>query len=524
MMMAMYILMQYEKIDEKKFLKLIQVINPYLLVKPKEFVYEFLNEDCELVAEDYVTFDNDKKVIKIINEGLPIPKEKFKKYFKSGKSPEAVKVYREFYEALIDFNNNKGKDELEKLIEILGNKSKSSKIKKAFGFGKNIFEFDKNDMNNLEMFLELNKDSDILSNEDINKKLLIRFMKSKRHDVIMEYADVTKRVLKVTGVVSFKNGIVELKYRELWNELLKDINIEDFIFGKSTEKQYSDYEESSESFFLNHHCIEEIFGFDDENIEKAINEIKSNCDGLSEEEIREKYKNKISKEFEEFIIDEYPKEKVVEILELFSDRKNDDLIKKRVAENTDIPTIFEYIIGIAWYYISSEKYDVFSSFNLSMSADFEPETHAGGGTGDIVINYNDYILMIEATLMNKHAQKRGEWEPVLRHATNLSVDSAPKEVITLFIADELDENTINIWRAVATVPLKSSRNGEVTESVTIMPLKNDELSSMLQSEEEEKDKRLISNIKASFSALSKDFNMEWRDDILGLRKESSIDS
>ena len=46
--------------------------------------------------------------------------------------------------------------------------------------------------------------------------------------------------------------------------------------------------------------------------------------------------------------------------------------------------------------------------------------------------------------MNKQAQKRGEWEPVLRHALNLKADSEPKEVFTFFIADELDRNTINI--------------------------------------------------------------------------------
>ncbi|WP_194849702.1 hypothetical protein [Enterococcus faecium] len=58
-------------------------------------------------------------------------------------------------------------------------------------------------------------------------------------------------------------------------------------------------------------------------------------------------------------------------------------------------------------------------------------------------------------------KKRGEWEPVLRHATNLTVDNFDKNVITLFIADELDDNTVNIWRAVASVPLRSSNKDEL---------------------------------------------------------------
>lgn len=121
--------------------------------------------------------------------------------------------------------------------------------------------------------------------------------------------------------------------------------------------------------------------------------------------------------------------------------------------------------------------------------------------------------MLEVTLMNKHAQKRGEWEPVLRHATNLTIESAPKEVTTLFIADELDENTINIWRAVATVPLQSSKkNDTFAETVTIMPLKNEELLKMLQNGTDET--KFLKKIKGSFNQLSTNFNMGWRNEIL----------
>ncbi|HBV48549.1 MAG TPA: hypothetical protein DEB54_05455 [Lactobacillus sp.] len=89
-------------------------------------------------------------------------------------------------------------------------------------------------------------------------------------------------------------------------------------------------------------------------------------------------------------------------------------------------------------------------------------------------------LMLEVTLMNRQAQKRGEWEPVLRHATNLTVDEYPKNVITLFIADELDDNTVNIWRAVASVKLKASNKNEFADLVKIFPLENKELIDMLQ--------------------------------------------
>ena len=205
----------------------------------------------------------------------------------------------------------------------------------------------------------------------------------------------------------------------------------------------------------------------------------------------------------------------LKILKLFEDRANDELIRKLVESNASVPTIYEYIVGLAWYYISDDSYNLYDSFNLSMNADFRPETHAAGGEGDIVINYSNDILMLEVTLMNKQAQKRGEWEPVLRHTANLIIDSAPKKVRTLFIADELDPNTINIWRAIAGVPMHSSQSKKadlVANNITIMPIKNEELYTFLK--KDISSKLLIKQISSSFEKLNQDFDESWRDKIL----------
>lgn len=55
--------------------------------------------------------------------------------------------------------------------------------------------------------------------------------------------------------------------------------------------------------------------------------------------------------------------------------------------------------------------------------------------------------MLEVTLMNKSAQKRGEWEPVLRHSLNNKAEHMEIDTLTFFVTDELDYNTINIWRS-----------------------------------------------------------------------------
>ena len=94
----------------------------------------------------------------------------------------------------------------------------------------------------------------------------------------------------------------------------------------------------------------------------------------------------------------------------------------------------------------------------------------------------------------------------------LRVDSAPKDTVTLFVANELDYNTINIWRAIAMVPLKSSNSGKIVKGVAIMPLTSNELAKML--DDGIKSSSLISAIKNSFSGLQHSFDDNWREAII----------
>ncbi|WP_265633982.1 MULTISPECIES: AlwI family type II restriction endonuclease [Enterococcus] len=376
--------------------------------------------------------------------------------------------------------------------------------------------FDKKEPYNVANFLELNENNDYLQSEKLNSIIYKKFMGSKRHDSVKEYSDTFMRLLSVTGVVHLKNGIAKLKFRDLWTILFNDINLENFIFSNSTKIEYKAYEENPESSFYKHVSIEKILGIQKEQGEVILNNVADNLGVSTVNEAKEKLKTGVNDEFVEFIKENYPKEKTIQLLSMFSDRSNDKEIQSMVGSTASVPTIFEYLVGIAWYHISKKEYDVFSSFNLTMNADFTPETHAGGGDGDIIVHYDNTVVMLEVTLMNKQAQKRGEWEPVLRHSANLTIDVAPKKVVTFFIADELDDNTINIWRAVASVPLKSSREavnkGRLARNVTIMPLKNNELVKIIEKNTNEE--ALIESIEDSFLELDHEFDSEWREEII----------
>ena len=121
--------------------------------------------------------------------------------------------------------------------------------------------------------------------------------------------------------------------------------------------------------------------------------------------------------------------------------------------------------------------------------------------------------MLEATLMNANNQKRGEWEPVLRHSINLKIEeeinNTGKTVTSFFIADSFDFNTINIWKAVASVPLQSSiYRDKFTDNVIIMPINNDELSNLMDKSNEYDE--IINKVRSLFETEKSSFDIGWR--------------
>ena len=257
----------------------------------------------------------------------------------------------------------------------------------------------------------------------------------------------------------------------------------------------------------------EILKYSSLEVIEIIKSIQAEFGGVEVNEISQMVEERRKREFAEFIERNYPEERVVQLLQLFSDRKNDGRIKKEVSTDASVPTIFEYIVGLAWYYFSDKRIDLLQSFNLTMSADFEPLTHAGGGMGDIVIGEEKQVIMLEATLMNANSQKRGEWEPVLRHSVNLKIEEEEKgtnrEVTTFFIADSFDSNTINIWKAISSVPMESSvMKGKFTDNVIIMPISTNELI-VLVGKKAEYDS-VIQKIRALFVKDETTFDLGWR--------------
>lgn len=509
--LLMYILLNHNRVSDEVLFKMIELLNPSFPVEPTEFVANVLStsfEEVQLQYNDKISGNNN---FPVILEKMDL--ETFSKYFTSQKASEQVEVYYDFYTANYNFFKEKTQENLDVLISILKDKKTGPTIKTAFGGKSSVYDTRKK---RLTDFINTNEDNVFLTSGDNNSMYYSEFKYSKRNSDVREYNRNFRKVVLATGIFHIKNGVAELAYKDIWKEFFNMQFLNQNIFVKTTREEMKAYEDNVDSDFFNNISLSKIFGYNEIELSNIVAKISNEYSSISPDEVKHRLQSQLSKDFEAFVNDKFKKDFILDILPLFSDRTNDEKIKKMVGVESSVPTIFEYIVGIAWYYMSSKKYDLYSSFNLTMTADFLPEKFAGGGHGDIVINYNDEIVQIEVTLMDKNAQKRGEWEPVLRHATNLTIEVEPKPVTTLFVADELDDNTINIWRAVASVPLKSSKEisteGRMVENVKIMPLTNYELIKLLK--EGTSGQNLVTKINNSFLTLPQNFDLKWRDKIL----------
>lgn len=61
------------------------------------------------------------------------------------------------------------------------------------------------------------------------------------------------------------------------------------------------------------------------------------------------------------------------------------------------------------------EFNLYDSVNLTLNTDYIPVIHTGVGDSDIVICYEEIVIIFEAKLMNKQAQKRGKRKLIYRH-------------------------------------------------------------------------------------------------------------
>ncbi|WP_237187325.1 AlwI family type II restriction endonuclease [Rothia nasimurium] len=456
-----------KELTEDQF-RWIFILGPYLVGPDSPIIFEKIQELGE-----------GRSLVDILSECLPstftpeirsaldnfaVNNEFSPEYFNSHKSEEYTKVYKKFIEVLADFRNNPSDDNLTRLREV----NKFSSAKKGF---KLSLPAGNKKISAQQIHSEINLPGfHAESDDEFRRELALRFRASKMLSLCGEYFDLNRRTLQATGVFSFENKTVKFRSVYSWSFFKANLTALEGapeIYVGSTEPLSAElgedcYTKAAES-------ISEDYGISPDQVEDYAREL----------ELRR---------FNEMLEDFLPLEKVLQHLQTIMEHHPGSSAELRKLEQefdqrASIPTIYEYLLGLVFYYASHRSFDILDAYNLALGGDFLPETHAPGMRGDIEFDFDGLPVLVEATLMDPSTQRRGELEPVLRHATNYENEFPGS--LTLFVANKLDRNVTRIFGFASLMRLyptlgSRSQDGEETVSPRIFGLETATLVELFQ--------------------------------------------
>lgn len=314
----------------------------------------------------------------------------------------------------------------------------------------------------------------VTSEEEFKRAFFQMMHLIKNVATLQDYFDLNRRYLNIANVMIFEDEQVKL-----------DLVPKQFFASAIDELYQSAFSPSEE---LEHDCkIEEIcpaLKFDEKEI---VERLKKEL-GIELENIEEAYTEVEKRRYDRFktMIDtRFTDKDLLQLLDDF-DKRNDDEISKKVTDNADPPTIFEYVLGIIWYKVSGYKGRILDYMKLSLDANLLPITHAAGGEADIVYEYSAtkeypaHTLLLEATLTDSTNQRRMEMEPVSRHLGNHLLRTKNKSSYCLFATNYLDKNVISDFRGRKHMVFYDSKDeSQYVEGMKIIPLQTSDLRSIL---------------------------------------------
>ena len=384
------------------------------------------------------------------------------------------KLYKELYDVFVSHDNNA-------IIEVFKATKKINigKFWRAYLFNTSS---EKAIANNPEIHLNTTLFANARTEDEFKRAFYTVMHLFKAKATLSDYLDLNRRYIKTTDIILFEDDTVKV-----------DIVPKQF-FNSVMDKLYKIAFTSSECLYDD--CtLEEIDSslvFEEKTIVEGINrELGTSITKMSEaytilEENR-------YRRLQHLIDSKFTDDKLVTLLDLFEIR-DDAEINNMVTDNADIPTIFEYVLGILWYKASERKGKILDYMKLSLDADLLPKTHAVGGEADIVYEYEnteyypEHTLLLEATLADGTNQRRMEMEPVSRHLGQHLIRTGNMNSYCVFATNYLNINVIADFRGRKNMPYYDPNDYEkFVDGMKIIPLQTSELKSIVSKNVKYKD-------------------------------------
>lgn len=466
----------------KQLLKL-QITDNGINVKPFAVLLYFLSE------LGYLTKDEFTYILPLCTnrEYIDIMLENIKKYRNNQKTIEDIIQNKmenmSNYKAAIEFIKENGINSIEEFYLIDMGRKGTKYVKPMYKFYNELYEisqrnFDEEALDTIIKFIKkqtkknskvakywkeyLRYSSKMLTEEyleDIKEIPLFNFKNKTEYTIeffkvmhtakwkatLEDYADLNKRYISLSDIVIFEDDKIELdvfpKYFFL-NISKEIVNTEILDKDKYNNFISTDIELNKIYECLNVNVDEIIYQIQADYPDRVVN--KDSIKTFIEDEKLRRFNELIDNKFNEN-----------QLVQLFTYIENNDrsAINEYVDWNSDVPTIFEYILGITWYRFSNRSGNILEYMKLSLDANLLPKTHAAGGTADIVYEYNktnnypEHKVLLEATLTESTSQRKNEMEPVSRHLMREIQENDNDDTYAVFVANILQEEVLSDFRS-----------------------------------------------------------------------------
>ncbi len=330
-------------------------------------------------------------------------------------------------------------------------------------------------------------DFDDITTENEFRTVFFKLMQLfKAKATLRDYFDLNRRYFKTSDIVLFEDDAVKPDvvpkhfFKSVIDSLYEQAYISsDLLFENCALESIADCLVINDDVVIK--CINDELGIGTTTIDNAREEL---------ERVRySRFKTLIDKKFSD--------DNLLELLSCFENR-NDDEIRRMVTDNADVPTMFEYVLGVLWYKISDYQGKVLDYMKLSLDADLLPKTHAAGGEADIVYEYNqteyypEHALLLEATLADNSNQRRMEMEPVSRHLGQHLLRTGNMNSYCVFATGKLNINVISDFRSRKSMPYYDPQDySKNVSGMKIIPLQISDLKAILKGGRRYKDLYLL---------------------------------
>ena len=399
----------------------------------------------DIIQDKMENMSNYKAAIEFIKENGINSIEEYYLIDMGRKGTKYVKPMYKFYNELYEISQkNFDEEALDTIIKFI--KKQTKKNSKVAKYWKEYLRYSSKMLT--EEYLEDIKEIPLFNFKN-KTEYTIEFFKvmhtAKWKATLEDYADLNKRYISLSDIVIFEDDKIEL-----------DVFPKYFFLNISKEIVNTEILDKDEynNFISTDIELNKIYECLNVNVDEILHQIQADYPDrvVNKDSIKTFIEDEKLRRFNELIDNKFNENQLVQ---LFTYIENNDrnAIDEYVDWNSDVPTIFEYILGITWYRFSNRSGNILEYMKLSLDANLLPKTHAAGGTADIVYEYNktndypEHKVLLEATLTESTSQRKNEMEPVSRHLMREIQENDNNNTYAVFVANILQEEVLSDFRS-----------------------------------------------------------------------------